>query len=94
MAEQKHSGRLGKTFPPGRVPGGWVARWRRKAENKANAQYSTDIIPSKLNAELQHSARLGKTFPVGCLMSGWLGGGERLRIRLKLSTHTCIKDEL
>ena len=32
-------------------------------------------------AELQHSARLGKTFPVG-----WLGGSEKLRIRLNLTT--------
>ena len=33
-----------------------------------------------------HSARIGKTFPVGCLVGGWLGGGGRLKIRLKLST--------
>ena len=46
-----------------------MARWGRKAENKAKAQHSTDIIPSKLIAELQHSARLGKTFP-----GGWVGG--------------------
>ena len=31
------------------------------------------------------SARLGKTFPVGRLVGGWLGGGGRLKIRLKLS---------
>ena len=53
-----------------------VAGWGRKAENKAKAQYSTDITPSKLLAELQHSAWLGKTFP-----GGWLGG-EKLGIRL------------
>ena len=48
----------------------------RKAENKAKAQHSTDIISGKLIAELDQSARLGKTFP-----SGWLGGkklGKRL----------------
>ena len=33
------------------------------------AQHITDIIPSKLIAEVQHSAWLGKTFP-----GGWLGG--------------------
>ena len=37
-------------------------------------------------AELKHSATIGMTFPVGCLVAGWLGGLERLRIRLKLST--------
>ena len=42
-----------------------MAGWGRKAENKAKAQYSTDITPSKLLAELQHSAWLGKTFPGG-----------------------------
>ena len=47
-----------------------MAGWGRKAENKAKAQHSTDIIPSKLIAELQHSAWLGKTFPVG-----WVGCG-------------------
>ena len=46
-----------------------MAGWGRKAENKAKAQYSTDITPSKLLAELQHSAWLGKTFP-----GGWVGG--------------------
>ena len=35
--------------------------------------------------ELKHSARLGKTFPVGWV-AGWVGGSEKLRIRLKLST--------
>ena len=45
-----------------------MAGWKRKVENKAKAKHSTDIIPSKLIAELQHSARLGKTFP-----SGWVG---------------------
>ena len=57
-----------------------MAGYGRKAENKAKAQHSTDIIPSKLIAELQHSARLGKTFP-----SGWVGGwvgGEKLGKRL------------
>ena len=39
--------------------------WGRKAENKAKAQHSTHIIPSKLIAELQHSDWLGKTFPGG-----------------------------
>ena len=53
-----------------------MAGWGRKAANKAKAQQSTDIIPSKLIAELQHSTRLGKTFP-----GGWLGG-EKLRKRL------------
>ena len=53
-----------------------MAGWGRNAENKAKAQHSTDIIPSKLMAELQHSARLGKTFP-----GGWLGG-EKLGKRL------------
>ena len=37
-------------------------------------------------AELKHSAGLDKTFLVSCMVGGWLGGGERLRIRLKLST--------
>ena len=45
----------------------------RKAENKAKAQHSTDIIPSKLIAELQHSAWLGKTFPGGWV-AGWVAG--------------------
>ena len=36
-------------------------------------------------AELKHSARLGKIFSVRCMVGVWLGGGERLRIRLKLS---------
>ena len=52
----------------------------RKAKNKVNAQHITDIIPSKLIAELQHSARLSKTFPGGWL-AGWLGRvklGKRL----------------
>ena len=47
-----------------------------KTENNAKAQHSTNIIPSKLIAELQHSARLGKTFPVGWV-AGWLGGWVR-----------------
>ena len=50
-----------------------MAGYGRKAENKAKDQHRTDIIPSKLIAELQHSARLGKTFPGGWL-AGWLGG--------------------
>ena len=37
-------------------------------------------------AEQMHSARLGKTFQVGFMVDGWLGGGGRLKIRLKLST--------
>ena len=37
-------------------------------------------------AEKMHSARLGKTFQVGFVVGGWLGGGGRLKIRLKLST--------
>ena len=41
-------------------------------------------------AEQKHSARLGKTFPVKCLVGGLLGRGERLRIRLKLSTAQII----
>ena len=53
-----------------------MAGWGRKAENKAKAQYSTDITPSKLLAELQHSAWLGKTF-----LGGWVGG-EKLGKRL------------
>ena len=69
MAEQMHSARLGKTFQVGFM----VVGWWRKAENKAKAQYSTDITPSKLLAELQHSAWLGKTFPSGWL-AGWLAG--------------------
>ena len=36
-------------------------------------------------AEQMHSARLGKTFQVGFVVGGWLGGGGRLKIRLKLS---------
>ena len=61
--------------------GGWVGE---KAENKAKAQYSTEINPSKLLAELQHSAWLGKTFPGGRLggrLGGWVGG-EKLGKRL------------
>ena len=42
-------------------------------------------------AEQKHSARLGKTFLVGCLVGGWLGRGERLRIRLKLSTAQILQ---
>ena len=61
---------------PGRVPGGWVAGWVRKAENKAKDHHSTDIFPSELIAELQHFAWLGKTFP-----GGWMGG-EKLGKRL------------
>ena len=57
-----------------------VAGWGRKAENKAKAQYSTDITPSKLLAELQHSAWLGKTFP-----GGWLGGLGKAGNKLGLS---------
>ena len=57
-----------------------VAGWGRKAENKAKAQYSTDITPSKLLAELQHSAWLGKTFP-----GGWLGGWEKAGKNANLS---------
>ena len=53
-----------------------MAGWGRKAENKAKAQYSTDITPSKLLAELQHSAWLGKTFPGGWV-AGWLGKAEK-----------------
>ena len=34
IAELQHSARLGKTSPIGQV-GGLVARWVRKAENKA-----------------------------------------------------------
>ena len=45
----------------------------RKAENKAKALHSTDIIPSKLIAELQNSAWLGKTFA-----GGWGKAGKRL----------------
>ena len=52
----------------------------RKAENKAKAQHSTDIIPSKLIAELQHSAWLGKTFPGGWL-GGWGKAGEKANLR-------------
>ena len=59
------------------MPGGWL----RKAANKAKAQHSIDIIPSKLIADLQHSARLSKTFAGGWLagcLAGWLGksGGK------------------
>ena len=48
-----------------------MAGWGRKAANKAKAQHSTDIIPSKLNTDLQHSARLGKTFPGGWVGKSW-----------------------
>ena len=44
-------------------------------ENKAKAQHSTDIIPSKLIAELQHSARLGKTF-----LGGWGKAGKKANL--------------
>ena len=57
-----------------------MAGWGRKAENKAKAQHSTDIIPSKLNTDLQHSARLGKTFP-----GGWLGGWGKAEKKANLS---------
>ena len=73
MAEQKHQARQDV---PGREPGWWVAGQGRKADNKAKAQHSKDIIPSKLIAELLHSARLGKTFPGGWLAgwpAGWVG---------------------
>ena len=40
---------------------------------------STDIIPSKLIAELQHSARLGKTFPGGWL-AGWGKAGKKANL--------------
>ena len=65
-----------------------MAGWGRKAENKAKAQHSTGIIPSKLIAKLQHSSRLGMTFPGGWLAgwpagwpAGWVGG-EKLGKRL------------
>ena len=57
-----------------------MAGWGRKAENKAKAQYSTDITPSKLLAELQHSAWLGKTFPVG-----WVAGWGKAEKKANLS---------
>ena len=57
-----------------------MAGWGRKVENKAKAQHSTGIIPSKLIAELQHSARLGKTFP-----GGWLGGWGKAGKKANLS---------
>ena len=60
---------------PGQVPGGWVAGWVRKAENKSKAQHSTDTILSKLIAELQHSVGQGKTFLAGWL-AGCVGGGK------------------
>ena len=53
LAELKPSARLGKTFPVG-----WLDGWVRKAENNSEPQHSTDIVPSKLIAELQPSARL------------------------------------
>ena len=56
-----------------------VAGWGRKAENKAKAQYSTDITPSKLLAELQHSAWLGKTFPGGWV-AGWGKAGKKANL--------------
>ena len=72
------------------MSGGWV----RKDENKAKPQHSTDIIPSKLIAELQHSARLGRTFP-----GGWVGkrplGQLKLTIgwawQYKISDHYMIR---
>ena len=57
-----------------------MAGWVRKAEIKAKAQHSTDIIPSKLIAELQHSAWLGKTLP-----GGWLGGWGKAEKKANLS---------
>ena len=51
----------------------------RKAENKAKAQHSIDIIPSKLISELQHSARLGKTF-LGCWLAGWGKAGKKANL--------------
>ena len=57
-----------------------MAGWGRKAANKAKAQHSTDIIPSKLNTDLQHSARLGKTFP-----GGWLGGWGKAEKKANIS---------
>ena len=62
-----------------------MAGWGRKAANKAKAQHSTDIIPSKLNTDLQHSARLGKTFPVGFLMAGW---GRKVENKAKAQHST------
>ena len=56
-----------------------MAGWGRKAENKAKAQHSTDIIPSKLIAELQHSAWLGKTFPGGWV-AGWGKAGKKANL--------------
>ena len=61
-----------------------VAGWGRKAENKAKAQYSTDITPSKLLAELQRSAWLDKTFPGGWV-GGWLGGRGKAEKKANLS---------
>ena len=61
--------------------GGWVGE---KCENKAKAQHSTDIIPSKLIAELQHSAWLGKTF-LGGWVAGWGKAGKKANLsQLKL----------
>ena len=66
-----------------------MAGWVRRAENKAKAQQSTDIIPGKLIAELQHSAWLSKTFPDGWV-AGWLAGWldlseKKANLSLKLS---------
>ena len=52
----------------------------RKAENKAKAQHSVDIIHSKLIADLQHSAWLGKTFP-----GGWVAGRGKAGKKANLS---------
>ena len=57
-----------------------MAGWVRNAENKAKAQHSTDIISSKLIAELQHSAWLGKTFP-----GGWAAGWGKAEKKGNLS---------
>ena len=65
-----------------------MAGWGRKAENKAKAQHSTGIIPSKLIAKLQHSSRLGKTFPGGWLAgwpAGWMGGWGKAGKKANLS---------
>ena len=43
------------------------------------------VAGAKSLAEIKHSERLGKTFLVGWL-GGLVGGSEKLRIRLKLST--------
>ena len=61
-----------------------MAGWGRKVDNKAKAQHSTGIIPSKLIAELQHSARLGKTFPGGW-PAGWVGGWGKAGKKANLS---------